>query len=282
MKKIYILVFILISVNKILFAEEPVDFKSLKDGDIILKVGTFDVTVADLKLYMSGYHSIKKWDRYSVEYILNKLIFNLLYMNGCADNKLFITDVEMDYYTNNFLNERSLNPKDKESIELYFSQNEPYSSFEDFFIKSSFYLNKIKYLSNKGYLKQVKSKNIFFDTTKLDKTKKQNLKDEVMNLTRDVTQIAIFNEVAQKNKTNSALTIIEKNNQTKKFLNDKDIDRILSVGLFTPIFVEGKDGFYIFLNYEYIFSEDEKLILDVTEELSKKYAVSKFMLFSDK
>ena len=136
MKKIFFISLLLLIFIKISFAEEPVDFKSLKDSDLIMKVGTFDVTVSDLKLYLSGYHSITKWDRYSIEHILNKLIFNLLYMNGCQDEKLFITNVELDYYTNNFFRERSLDPKDMKSIELFFNQNEPYSSFEDFFIKS--------------------------------------------------------------------------------------------------------------------------------------------------
>ena len=134
------------------------NFKDLSDDGIVLTVGQFDVTVADLKLYMSGYHSIKKWDQYGIELILNKMIFNLLYMNACLDEKLFITDIEMDYYTNHFFKERSINSQDFNAIEIFFSQNEPYSSFEDFFIKSSFYLNKIKYLAYKGYLKKVKSK----------------------------------------------------------------------------------------------------------------------------
>lgn len=276
MKKIALIYFLLL-LN--LIFSFSLDFKDLSNDAVVMKVGQFEVTIADMKLYMSGYRSIKKWDRYGVELILNKMIFNLLYMNACLDEKLFITDVEMDYYTKRFFEERSVNPKNFDEIQIYFSQNEPYSCIEDFFIKSSFYLNKIKYLAYKGYLKQVKTKNIFFETGKSDKTKKQKIKDEADFYTRQILQGVSFDNILLKYKTKETLSIIEENDKIKKIIGEKNIDRILKAGLFSPIFVEGKDGFYIFLNYEYVFQENEKLVSEITDELAKKYEVTKLITF---
>ena len=281
--KIKFILFFLIVFNVLTFA---INFNDMSNDAVLTKVGDYNVTMLDLKVYMAGYKSIKQWDSYSIANIITKIVFDLLYLNACVELNLKVSDLESTYYARNFFKKRSINPDNPKSLDLYFKQNDPYGSLEDFFNKSTLYLHKIKYLAYKGYLKTTKSYKIFFSTAGLSKEKKQKLKENVQNITRQIMDGYIFFDEAFKQyddkKTNMDIGIIENNAKTKNVFSEQEIDRILKAGLFSPIFCEGNNGFYIIMNYEYIFPDDEELITKVTDELATKYEIVNFISFSEK
>ena len=287
MKKISILLIMIFVVIKLNFA---LDFNDMSDDFLLVKVGEYDITVSDFQMYIMGYNSISNWDLASVESILNIMIMDMLFLNGCNDENITVAENEVMLYGDYFFQERSIDFNNLDSIQVYFDMNDPYYNIEDFFMKSTYNLMKIKYLSNKGYVDSVNSMMIFFSTEGLKKIEKQKLKEKATQIANSIFYgETLFDDCVKKysddtvSKNNGGkIGEINQKSRFKKIFKKPDFEKIFKTGLFFPIFLEGKNGYYIIMNYEYNIKDEQKSTVEIINKLSEKYKVIKMVSFSDK
>lgn len=281
MKKCLAIIFFVTAV----FSLNSLDFNDLSDDFLLVKVGKYDITVLDFKLYILGYDSIDDWDIYSIEDVLNTMIMDLLFYNACEDEQITVTEDEIARYAEKYFTDRSVAYDDPHALQLYFDMNDPYGSIEDFYMKTTYNLMKIKYLAKRNHIKQVKSCSIFFSTDKLSKKEKAVKKETAINLANKIYsgQESFFNAVKQfsddsiSKEKNGDIGLIDNGRETKKIFKSAEIEKILQSGLFFPIFIEGSKGYHIVMNYDYVFPDNEKYVSDILLELSDKYKVIKMV-----
>ncbi|HQJ06902.1 MAG TPA: peptidylprolyl isomerase, partial [Spirochaetota bacterium] len=251
----------------------------------LVKVGKYDITVLDFKLYILGYGSIDRWDIYSVEDVLNTMIMDLLFYNACEEEKITVSEDEIARYAEKYFTDRSVAYDNPQALQLYFDMNDPYSSIEDFYMKTTYNLMKIKYLAKRNHIKQVKSCSIFFSTEKLSKKDIALKKEAAVNLANKIysgqesffSAVKLFSEDSISKEKNGDIGTVSDGKESKKIFKSVEIKKILQAGLFFPIFIEGTKGYHIVMNYDYVFPDDEKYVSDILLELSDKYKVIKMV-----
>jgi len=268
-----------------LFSLKSLDFNDLSDDFLLVKVGKYDITVLDFKLYILGYGSIDRWDIYSVEDVLNTMIMDLLFYNACEEEKITVSEDEIARYAEKYFTDRSVAYDNPQALQLYFDMNDPYSSIEDFYMKTTYNLMKIKYLAKRNHIKQVKSCSIFFSTEKLSKKDIALKKEAAVNLANKIysgqesffSAVKLFSEDSISKEKNGDIGTVSDGKESKKIFKSVEIKKILQAGLFFPIFIEGTKGYHIVMNYDYVFPDDEKYVSDILLELSDKYKVIKMV-----
>jgi hypothetical protein len=279
MKKIVII--ILLFINIYFYG---VNFVDLDDKTVMAKVGSYEITAGDMKSFMLGYSSVDRWLGPGVNRILDIMIENLLFLNGCDEQKISVTQIEVEYYLDQFFREKSINKNDLVAIQLYFDQNDPYADIHDFFRKSFLHLSKIKYLSANGYLNASKSYCIFFWTKGLDKNKKDSLRTRVIQLTRDIADggpyffemVEKFSEDANTKKNRGDIGVVNMEKKSIDMFGRAGVERIIKAGLFNPIFVETNSSFNIVMNYDYVIPYNPELENEVNTKLREKFKVAKY------
>ncbi|HNZ25766.1 MAG TPA: peptidylprolyl isomerase [Spirochaetota bacterium] len=281
MKRSLAVIFFVVS----LFSLKSLDFNDLSDDFLLVKVGKYDITVLDFKLYILGYGSIDRWDIYSVEDVLNTMIMDLLFYNACEEEKITVSEDEIARYAEKYFTDRSVAYDNPQALQLYFDMNDPYSSIEDFYMKTTYNLMKIKYLAKRNHIKQVKSCSIFFSTEKLSKKDIALKKEAAVNLANKIysgqesffSAVKLFSEDSISKEKNGDIGTVSDGKESKKIFKSVEIKKILQAGLFFPIFIEGTKGYHIVMNYDYVFPDDEKYVSDILLELSDKYKVIKMV-----
>jgi len=280
MKKIVILLFINISFC-IVYA---VNFVDLDNKTVMAKVGTYEITAGDMKAFMLGYSSVDRWLGPGVDRILDIMIENLLFLNGCDEQKIFVTQTELEYYIDQFFREKSINKNDLVALQLYFDQNDPYADIDDFYRKSILHLSKIKYLAANGYLKESKSYAIFFYTKGSDKNKKDDLRTKVTQLTRNIAEggpyffdvVEKFSEDDKSKKNRGDIGIVNMEKKSTDMFGKAGVERIIKSGLFNPIFIETNNLFSIVMNYDYVIPYNPELENEVNTKLRGKFKVTRY------
>lgn len=281
MKRSLAVIFFVVS----LFSLKSLDFNDLSDDFLLVKVGKYDITVLDFKLYILGYGSIDRWDIYSVEDVLNTMIMDLLFYNACEEEKITVSEDEIARYAEKYFTDRSVAYDNPQALQLYFDMNDPYSSIEDFYMKTTYNLMKIKYLAKRNHIKQVKSCSIFFSTEKLSKKDIALKKEAAVNLANKIysgqesffSAVKLFSEDSISKEKNGDIGTVSDGKESKKIFKSVEIKKILQAGLFFPIFIEGTKGYHIVMNYDYVFPDDEKYVSDILLELLDKYKVIKMV-----
>jgi len=258
----------------------------LSDDAVLVRVGDINITLLDFKIYSLGYKSIKVWDENSVSNILNIMIMDLLFKTACENEGINISESALSFYTYKFFSDRSISLENEEAIQLYFNINDPYYNLDDFIIKSTYNLYKVKYLAEKGEISSYKSYMIYFSNKDKNKKEKNELKEKVVSIVYEIMKGDIpfeyfvekysEDQFSKKNKGDIGVVNYEK---YKKTFSKKEFDKLLRSGLFSPILLEGKDGFYIFMNYDYEFSDDPKNVERILTKLTEKYKVIKMINF---
>ncbi len=278
MKKIIILSLLLTNIFI-----HSVNFVDLDNKTVMAKVGDYEITAGDMKVFMLGYSSVEKWLGSGLDKVLDIMIENLLFLNACDEQKIAVTQTEVDYYMDKFLRDKSLDRRDLKAIQLYFDQNDPYADADDFYRKSYLYLSKIKYLSYNDYLKSCKSYNIFFSTKGLDKKKKDSLRDQVTSLTREIAEggpyffdmVKTYSQDEKSKQNRGDIGLVEMDKKSVDMFGKVGTERIIKAGLFNPIFVESNSGFHIVMNYEYVMPKDTAIIDEVDTKLVNKFKITR-------
>lgn len=265
------------------------DISKLSDETIIVSVGDFDITMGDFRFYIAGFGSITDVNSAHANSVLRLMIIDTLIKAECFNAKITISEAELHFYAQDFFDAHSIDLNDKKAYDLYFYMNDPYSSLQDFYTKSSFYLLKAKYLAKNNFIKSVSTRHIFFSTKGLD-SKQQGIKKQLATqITNKLSSnMGDFKDFVQKYSddkkslsNNGDFIKVENSKKVQNLIGGKNIKRILSAGLFSPIFIETKDGYHIIENYEYKLYKKIDLI-KLTEDLEKKYPVKQYVFFNEK
>ena len=285
MKKIVLFIMSILLVSNI-FAFNMFD---LSDDTVLARVDDINITLLDFKMYSLGYKSIDVWDENSVGDILNIMIMDLLFKTACDNEKIFISESALSFYAYKYFNDRSLPIDDAGALKIFFDMNDPYYNIEDFMIKSTYNLYKVKYLSETGEISTFKSYMIYFSTKNKNNKKKQEVKEKAVSLVYEINNGDTPFSNFVKNYSDDEFSkqkdgdIGEINyEEYKKIFTKKEFDKVLKAGIFQPVFLEGKDGFYIFMNYDYQFADDTKVVEKILLKLSEKYKVIKMINFNIK
>lgn len=258
----------------------------LSDDMVLVRVDDINITLLDFKIYSMGYKSIKIWNEHNVSNILNIMIMDLLFKVACEKENIYISESSLSFYAYKYFTDRSLSLSDPKGIQIYFDMNDPYYNLEDFMIKSTYNLYKVKYLAEKGEITNYKSYIIYFSNKNMNKKEKDSLKQKATSIVYEImngdTPFEDFVEkysednFSKRNKGDVGLVNYEK---YKNIFSKKEFDKVLKAGIFNPVLVEGKDGFYIFMHYDYEFSDDPKIVERILIKLTEKYKVIKMINF---
>ncbi len=261
----------------------------LSDDTVLVRVGDINITLLDFKIYTMGYKSITDWDENVVADILNIMIMDLLFKTACENENIYIAESSLSFYAEKFFSDRSISLSNPEELQLYFNMNDPYYNLEDFMVKATYNLYKIKYLAEKGEISTFKSYVIYFSTKNMNKKEKEKLRNKVSSIAYEIVEgnftFKSFvekyseDEISKKNGGDVGIVNYER---YKGIFNKKDFDKILKAGLFTPIVIEGKDGFYIFMHYDYELKDEKKVVDRILSHLVEKYKVIKMINFKNK
>lgn len=265
-------------------------FDDIADETILASVGKYNITMYDLKVYIVGYKTIHSWNMEAFDNILTMLMLDLLYQCACEDENLTVSEEEVGLFAEHFFSERSIDFNDPEQVLGYFNTHDPYYDIDDFLLKNQYFLTKVKYLAAHNAIETFRTSMIFLSTAKMKKNEKADTYKLAMKITNDILygQITFQDAVAQysqdaetkatKGKLFAELT---KSHRLKKDFDRKTFGRIFNTGLFFPILLEGKDGYYIIMNTDCRFDDDGKAIGAINEELMKKYKFERKVIFKE-
>lgn len=282
MKRLFVFIFFIILTIKVY----TFNLFYLSDDTVIARVGDINITLLDFKIYTLGYKSIKIWNENIVADLLNIMIMDLLFKTACENENIYISESSLTFYAQRFFLDRSISIENQEEIKVYFEMNDPYFNMEDFIVKSTYNLYKIKYLSEKGEISNFKSYLIYFSNKNMNNKQKELLKEKVFSVVYDImdgkTTFEYFvkkyseDERSRQKGGDVGLVTYER---YKKIFSKKEFDKILKAGLFTPVVATGKDGFYIFMHYDYELKDEKEVVQRILSDLIKRYRVIKMIDF---
>lgn len=248
----------------------------LSDDAVVVEVGEYGITALELKVYMSGYQSVKEWNSENILNVLNSMVLDLLFTNACLDEQITVKQSEVLYYTEYYFNKIGIDLNDEQQVQAYFDTTDPYADMEDFLNKSTFFLLKMKYFAKKNLLATTKVSHVFFSTQKTAAEKKmvqnrvsQAFYDIEMG---DVTFTDMFRQYSEDENSKNILGDIGTCSLKSKndYIPKKKIKDILNAGLFVPVVVENSKGYSIVLNTTSQFPSGNELDSAI-QSLFKKY-----------
>ena len=267
-----------------------ISFDDMPDETVLASVGKYNITMYDLKVYIVGYKTIHSWTLEAFDNILSALMLDLLYQCACEDENLTVSEEEVGLYAENFFTERSIDFHNPDEILGYFNTHDPYYDIDDFLLKSQYFLTKIKYLSAHDAIETFRTSMIFLSTKKMKKDEKAEVYKQAMKITNDILygQISFpdavqkYSQDAETKATNGKLFAeLTKDHRLKKEFDKKTFGKIFQSGLFFPVLLEDKDGYYIIMNTDCRFDDEGKAIAAISQQLMKKYKFERKVVFQE-
>lgn len=261
-----------------------VSFGDLPDETVLASVGKYNITMYDMKVYMVGYKTIRTWNLQLFDNILTSLMFDMLYLSACEDEGIKISEEEVALYAENFFLSRSIDINNPDEIIAYFNTHDPYYDINDFLLKSQYFLLKVKYLAAHNAIETFRSSMIYLSTAKMSKDQAAEVHRQAMKITNDILYGEItfadavrqYSQDAETKATDGRIfSEVTAQHRIKKDFAKKEFQKIFNNGLFFPILLEGKNGYYIIMNTDCRFDDEGKAGLSITEDLQKKYAFKK-------
>lgn len=256
-----------------------VPFSELKDDFVVVNVGKSTITALDVKKYVVGYKSITDLDKKNLEMILDTMINDHIFMNACLDEGITVNKSELYFYTEYYFNKINIDLNNENAVLKYFETTDPYSDLDDFFLKSTFFLLKSKYLCIKKVIDKTMVSHIFFSKEKKSSKEieaiRSNAKQTAYMLAdSDIPFTEIFKRFSDGMDPNTKNGDIGECSASAEniYIPSKDVYRVISAGLFSPVFVENKKGYSILFNTTYAIPDVKKLTTTM-DELYKKYPV---------
>lgn len=256
----------------------------LSDDAVVVEVGKYGVTALELKVYMSGYQSVKEWNSENILNVLNSMVLDLLFTNACLDEEITVKQSEVLYYTEYYFNKIGIDLNNEQQVQAYFDTTDPYADMEDFLNKSTFFLLKMKYFAKKNLLSATKVSHVFFSTQKKTAAEKKMVQNRVSQAfydieMGDVTFTDMFKLYSEDDASKNILGEIGTCSLKSKneYIPKKKIKDVLSAGLFVPVIVENSKGYSIVLNTTSQFpygNELDLIIQGLFSKYSPKYHIS--------
>lgn len=265
-------------------------FDQLPDETVLASVGKYNITMYDLKVYLVGYKTIHSWNMQAIDNILMTLMLDLLFLSACEDESISVTEQEVELYAENFFASRSIDINSPDDILTYFNTHDPYYDIDDFLLKTQYFLTKVKYLAAHDVIETFKSSMIFLSTEKMKKDAKAEVYKKAMKITNDIyygeitfeEAVAQYSQDAETKATKGKIfSEVTKNHKLKKDFDRKTFAKIFKTGLFFPILLEGKDGYYIIMNTDCRFDDQGKACTSIFEKLKNQYKFERKVIFQE-
>ena len=265
-------------------------FDSIPDETILASVGKNNITMYDLKVYLAGYKTVHSWTMQAFDNILTSLMLDLLFLSACEEEGIKVPEEEVGLYAEDFFLSRSIDINNSEEILSYFNTHDPYYDIEDFLLKTQYFLLKVKYLATHDAIETYKTSMIYLSTQKMKKEQIAAVYKQAMQITNDLyygkitfaDAVAQYSQDAETKATKGKIfSEVTKQHKLKKDFAKKNFQKIFNAGLFSPILIEGKDGYYIIMNTDCRFDDNGKMCEKITDELKKKYLFERKVFFQE-